>query len=221
MSQSLIDTLGTGERPGCGQTCGVVVGIVTNNQDSAKMGRVRVSFPWLSGDNESWWAHIAAPMAGNGRGVYFLPEVGDQVLVAFAHGDMRSPYIVGALWSGKDAPPTTNDDGQNNIREMKSRSGSIIRFDDTDGKEKIEIIDKTGSNSLTISTSDNSITLACTGRMKLQATGIDISSQEDINIEAQTTMEVQAHATMDIKAVTMDINADATMDIKAAMVNIN
>jgi uncharacterized protein involved in type VI secretion and phage assembly len=215
MSLSLIDTLGTGRQQGCGLTCGVVIGIVTNNQDSAKMGRVRVSFPWLSDDNESWWAHIAAPMAGNGRGVYFLPEVGDQVLVAFAHGDMRSPYIVGALWSGKDAPPATNDDGQNNIREIKSRNGSIIRFDDTDGKEKIEILDKTGSNSLTIATSDNSITLTCNGRMKLQATGIDISSQEDINIEAQTTMNVTSHATM-------QISSDTTMDIKApTMININ
>jgi uncharacterized protein involved in type VI secretion and phage assembly len=214
MSHSLIDTLGTGKQQGCGQTCGVVVGVVTNNQDSAKMGRVRVSFPWLSGDNESWWAHIATPMAGNGRGVYFLPEVGDQVLVAFAHGDVRSPYIVGALWSAKDTPPATNDDGQNNIREMKSRSGHIIRLDDTDGNEKIEILDKTGGNSLTIASSDNSITLTCNGRMKLQATGIDISSQTDINIAAQTTMEVKANATM-------DINAEATMDIKAAMVNIN
>jgi uncharacterized protein involved in type VI secretion and phage assembly len=214
MSHSLIDMLGQGAQQGSGKTYGVAVGIVTNNQDSDKMGRVKVKFPWLSDDQESWWARIATPMAGGSRGVYFLPEVGDEVLVAFEHGDVRFPYVVGSLWNGKDAPPTTNDDGQNNIREMRSRSGHIIRLDDTDGDEKIEILDKTGNNSLTIASSDNSITLTCNGRMKLQAMGIDISSQTDVNIEAQTTMDVKAGATM-------DINADATMDIKATMVNIN
>jgi len=214
MSQSLIDTLAPATGQGSGKTYGVVVGIVTNNQDPDKMGRVKVKFPWLSDDQESWWARIATPMAGGSRGAYFLPEVDDEVLVAFEHGDMRFPYVVGALWNGKDSPPTTNDDGQNNIREIKSRSGHIIRLDDTNGNEKIEILDKTGSNSLTIASSDNSITLTCNGRMKLQAMGIDISSQTDINIEAQTTMAVKAGATM-------DVNANAIMTIKGAMVKIN
>jgi len=81
------------------------------------MGRVKVKFPWLSDEHESWWARIATPMAGGGRGAYFLPEVNDEVLCAFEHGDVRFPYVVGALWNGKDAPPTTNDDGKNNFRE--------------------------------------------------------------------------------------------------------
>jgi uncharacterized protein involved in type VI secretion and phage assembly len=214
MSHSLIDTLSQGSQHGSGNNYGVAVGIVTNNQDPDKMGRVRVKFPWLSDDQESWWARIATPMAGGKRGVYFLPEVNDEVLVAFEHGDVRFPCVVGALWNGQDAPPTTNDDGQNNIREIKSRSGHIIRLDDTNGNEKIEILDKTGNNSLTIAAADNSITLTCNGRMKLQAMGIDISSQTDINIQAQTTMDISADATM-------DISADATMDISGAMVNIN
>lgn len=214
MGQSLIDMFSPASQQGSAKTYGVVVGIVTNNKDPDKMGRIKVSFPWLADSQESWWARIATPMAGNGRGAYFLPEVNDEVLIAFEHGDMRFPYVVGALWNGKDSPPTTNDDGENNIREIKSRSGHIIRLDDTSGNEKIEIIDKSGGNSLTIASSDNSITLTCTGRMKLQAMGIDISSQADINIEAQTTMSVKAGATM-------DINANATMDIQASMVNIN
>jgi uncharacterized protein involved in type VI secretion and phage assembly len=214
MGHSLVDILKPTSAQGSAKTYGVVVGIVTNNQDPDKMGRVKVSFPWLADGQESWWARIATPMAGNNRGAYFLPEVNDEVLIAFEHGDLRFPYVVGALWNGKDSPPTTNDDGQNNIREIKSRSGHIVRLDDSSGGEKIEIIDKTGGNSLTISSSDNTITLTCTGRMKLQAMGIDISSQADINIQAQSTMSIQADATM-------DINANATMDIKAAMVNIN
>jgi uncharacterized protein involved in type VI secretion and phage assembly len=151
MSTSLIDLLspkqGGANEPG--RFFGVVVGIVTNNQDSGGMARVRVKFPWLSDDNESWWARIAVPMGGNGRGTYFLPEVDDEVLVAFEHGDVRSPYVIGALWNGKDAPPTTNSDGQNNIRVIHSRSGHLIRLDDTNGNEKIEVIDKTGGNKIT------------------------------------------------------------------------
>ena len=215
MGQSLINMLSPGPQQGAaGKTFGVVVGIVTNNQDPDKMGRIKVSFPWLADSQESWWARIATPMAGNSRGMYFLPEVNDEVLIAFEHGDMRFPYVVGALWNGKDAPPTTNDDGQNNLREIKSRSGHIVRLDDTNGAEKIEVIDKTGGNSLTISSSDNTITLTCTGRMKLQAMGIDITSQADINIQAQSTMSIAADATM-------NINSDATMTIQASMVNIN
>ena len=66
-------------------------------------------------------------LAGNLRGFYFLPEVDDEVLVAFEQGDARFPYVVGALWNGKDAPPEKNDDGQNNVRAIKSRSGHVIR----------------------------------------------------------------------------------------------
>src|SRR6185436_4336090 len=105
---------------------GVVVGIVTNNQDPDGMGRVKVKFPWLSDADESFWARAAVPMAGKDRGFYFLPEVDDEVLVAFKHGAARSPYTPGALGNGKDAPPATNDDGKNNVRVIKSRSGHVI-----------------------------------------------------------------------------------------------
>jgi uncharacterized protein involved in type VI secretion and phage assembly len=221
MSTGLLDTL-SGSEKSDSKNYGIVVGIVTNNQDPDKMGRVKVKFPWLSDDQESWWARIATFMAGGKRGGYFLPEVDDEVLVGFEHGDMRFPYILGALWNGKDAPPTTNDDGQNNIREIKSRSGHIIRLDDTSGNEKIEVLDKTGGNSLTIATADNSITITCTGRMKLKAKGIDIISDLDVNIQSQTASTMKAGSTMDIQAqATMNINANATMTIKGALVQIN
>ena len=81
---------------------GVVVGIVTNNQDPDNMHRVKVRFPWLNQDHESNWARVATSMAGNGRGAYFLPEVDDEVLVAFEHGLIDQPYVIGSLWNGKD-----------------------------------------------------------------------------------------------------------------------
>jgi uncharacterized protein involved in type VI secretion and phage assembly len=208
MSNSLIDLLtpknGANEP---GRYFGVVIGVVTNNQDPNNMARVRVKFPWLSDDNESWWARIAVPMGGNGRGTYCLPEVDDEVLVAFEHGDVRSPYVVGALWNGKDAPPTTNSDGKNNIRLIHSRSGHLIRLDDTDGNEKIEIIDKTGGNKITIQSSDNSMNLECTGKMTLHASeGIEMTSDADIKITANSTMDIEATAPMTIKGATVSIN---------------
>lgn len=207
MSNSLIDLLSPENAQKTGRMYGVVMGLVTNNQDPEKMGRVRVKFPWLSDDHESWWARIAAPMAGGGRGIYFLPEVNDEVLIGFEHGDVRFPYVLGALWNGQDAPPTTNDDGKNNIRVVHSRSGHLIRLDDTDGDEKIEIIDKTGNNSITIKSSDNSISITCEGKLKLHATGgIEITSEADIKIQASTSMDIKAGADLNIKGAVVNIN---------------
>src|SRR5262249_11123879 len=132
---------------------GLVVGVVTNNQDPDNLGRVKVRFPWLSDSAESHWARIAAP-----RGTYFLPEVDDEVLIAFEHGDPRFPYVLGVLWNGQDAPPTTNSDGKNNLRLIKSRSGHVIKLNDEDGKETIEIIDKKGKNRIVIDTAKDTLT---------------------------------------------------------------
>ena len=87
MNAGLLELLniGSGQNDD-GRITGVVLGIVTNNNDPDKLGRVKVRFPWLSGSTESHWARVATPMAGNGRGLYFLPEVDDEVLVLFERG---------------------------------------------------------------------------------------------------------------------------------------
>jgi uncharacterized protein involved in type VI secretion and phage assembly len=115
---------------------GVMVGIVTDNQDPEGLGRVRVRFPWLSQDDASHWARIAVGMAGKDRGMFFLPEVDDEVLVAFEHGRPEYAYVLGALWNGKDTPPTANADGKNNLRMLRSRSGHEIVLDDTVGPRR-------------------------------------------------------------------------------------
>ncbi|MCK4734088.1 MAG: hypothetical protein KAT65_16670, partial [Methanophagales archaeon] len=124
-----------------GQFYGVFIGLVTNNEDDEKRGRVKVEFPWRGNSNESNWARVATVMAGKDRGTFFLPEVDDEVLVAFDRGDINHPYVIGSLWNGVDTPPETNADGKNNIRKIKSRSGHEIIFDDNhkQKKEKIEI----------------------------------------------------------------------------------
>ncbi|MEW6733654.1 MAG: phage baseplate assembly protein V [Acidobacteriota bacterium] len=194
---------------------GVVIGIVTNNQDPEGLGRVKVKFPWLSENNESNWARIVAPMAGNGFGVYFLPEQKDEVLVAFEQGDLRYPFILGVLWNGQDHPPEKNQDGKNNIRVIKSRSGHTVRLIDEDGKEKIEIIDKSSKNSITIDTANNTIKIASDkditlsasqGTITLDAQQIAIKSSKQTNVEATGKLALKANQTLDIKGTRVNIN---------------
>ncbi|MFK0735476.1 MAG: phage baseplate assembly protein V [Gloeotrichia echinulata IR180] len=185
---------------------GVVIGIVTNNQDPEKFGRVKVKFPWLSDDDESYWARIATPMAGKQMGIYFLPEVDDEVLVVFEQGDMNFPYIIGGLWNGEDRPPLTNENLKNNVRLIKSRSGHVIRLNDEKGKETIEIIDKSNNNKLVFDTTTNTITIqtdkdiklsAPKGTISLDAKEIKINSSCNTNITAgKPGMNITAIGTM-------------------------
>jgi uncharacterized protein involved in type VI secretion and phage assembly len=195
---------------------GVAVGIVTNNKDPENLGRVRVKFPWFSDDDESQWARIATFMAGKNRGALFLPEVDDEVLVAFEHGDMRRPYIIGALWNGVDTPPQEfANDGKNNLRVIKSRSGHLIKLDDTDGAEKIEVIDKSGKNSIVIDAKENTITItsdkdivlkAAKGKISLQSKEIELKSTSGAKIQAGSQMTLQASGTMTVKGSVVNIN---------------
>lgn len=192
----------------------IAVGLVTNNQDPDGLGRVKVKYPWLGDNDESYWARLVVPMAGNDRGTWFLPEVDDEVLLGFEQGSIDHPYVLGALWNGVDKPPDSNQDGKNNHRVIKSRSGHILRFDDTDGAEKIEVIDKTGNNRITISSADNSlsleasgdITLKAQGKVKISGTGVEITS------EAGCSMKANAN---------VDVNASAQLNLKGSLVNLN
>ena len=218
---SLYDLLSTGKQGAGGNVTGVAVGIVTNNKDPEGMGRVKVKFPWRESEDESFWARIATLMAGKDRGSFFLPEVGDEVLVAFEQNDINYPFVLGALWNGKDTPPETNQDGKNNIKKIKSRSGHEIIFDDnseqkkekveihtkaghsvilddSSGAEKIEIKDKTGSNSIVIDSAQNSMTLESSTKLKIKS--------QTIEIESGTTMTIKAGATLTIKGSLVQIN---------------
>lgn len=198
-----------------GRYYGVVVGIVTNNHDPDDMHRVKVRFPWLNQDDESNWARVAAIMAGNGRGAYFLPEVDDEVLVAFEHGSVEHPFVIGSLWNGKDVAHESNSDGRNDNRGFKSRSGHVVRLCDSDGQEKIEIIDKTGHNRIVISASDNAIAIEAqgdisirsqTGKLTLEAVGVEINSHADVKVQAATTVDMTANAPMNLKAAVINLN---------------
>jgi uncharacterized protein involved in type VI secretion and phage assembly len=200
---------------------GAVTGIVTNNKDEDGLGRVKIEFPWLSEDSEGDWVRVVSFMAGKERGGFFLPEVGDEVLVVFEHGDVDYPYVIGALWSSEDIPPETNQDGKNNIKKITSRSGHEIIFnddgeqqkekleihtkaghkiilDDSAGQEKIDIIDKTESNKITIDSAQNSINIESAMQLKIKSQTIDI--------EAGAMMTIKAGATLTIEGTLVKIN---------------
>lgn len=194
---------------------GVVTGTVTDNKDPDNLGKIKVKFPWLPTQDESYWAKMVTPMAGKERGIYFLPEVGDEVLVIFENGDIRNPYILGGVWSKDTPPPANNSDGKNNRRLIKSRSGHIITLNDEKGKETIEIVDKSQKNQIVIDTSKNTITItsekditlsATQGKIKLEAQSLEIKTSADTKIEASAGVDIKASATMNLKGATINLN---------------
>lgn len=128
--------------------CGVYYAIVTQNKDEEQgVARIKVRFPWMPGgdSDQAHWAVLAVPMEGGQFGTYTLPEIDDTVLVAFLHGDIRRPVVIGGIWNSKDTPPEVNENGKNDFRFIKSRSGHRMLLDDS-SKVKVVLTDKTNTN---------------------------------------------------------------------------
>ena len=118
---------------------GAVVGIVEDNQDPSGMHRVKVRFP-VDSDVQSSWVRMTSPMAGEGRGLVMLPDVGTEVVMLYCYRSL-APVIIGAVYNGSDDPPEPyrNSDGNNDRRVLWSRSGNMVDFDDTPDHEKVGI----------------------------------------------------------------------------------
>ncbi|SFR65155.1 phage baseplate assembly protein V [Halogeometricum limi] len=182
---------------------GVTVGLVTDNEDPEGLGRVRVTTTCL-GDDVSHWAPIAVPMAGAERGTYFLPEPDEEVLVAFQDGDVEFPFVVGSLWNLEEKPPASNDDGKNDVRLVRSRSGHELRFDDGDdgaveitsaggnrirlsdesGSETVTIADASGENTIEIATSDGAVSIGGAAKVALSAPMLELAADGNIDVQA-------------------------------------
>jgi uncharacterized protein involved in type VI secretion and phage assembly len=218
---TLLDLLTGPSEPAarCARVYGAVVGIVTNNQDPDGLGRVKVRFPWLSPDEESHWARVATFMAGKARGGWFLPEVDDEVIVVFEHGDVRFPFVVGALWNGVDTAPYDNGDGKNDVRAVTSRSGHEVIFDDNDQKGRLEIHTKAGHRILLDDSSGSEKLLVedKSGNNKIEMDSV----QGSIAVTAQTKLSLKA-SMIEVEAdTTLNLKAGATLEIQGALVKIN
>ncbi|MGQ4330377.1 phage baseplate assembly protein V [Streptomyces hayashii] len=156
---------------------GVVVAVVEDNHEVAAVppktpiGRVKVSFPGLSDRFTSCWAPCANPTAGDGTGLYWLPEIGDQVLVAFELGDLGKPYVIGGLWNTGRPPPATNTDGTNSTRVIRSRSGHTITFDDSREGGKLVIEDGGQGSTIVLDAADGSLSISAARDLRITAGG--------------------------------------------------
>lgn len=177
---------------------GVFAAIVSDVVDPDDQGRVRVRLPWSpdpSGQRYEAWARLATMMAGDKRGTWFIPDVGDEVLVAFESGDPRRPYVLGALWNGKDAPPESMDSGgKNDIKTICSRNGVIVTFDDTGGRESLtlktpggqEIVLKDGPGVIEARDSNGN-------SVEMKAGGITVTASAKVDVSA-SVLEISAGA---------------------------
>jgi uncharacterized protein involved in type VI secretion and phage assembly len=185
-----------------GRWYGVYPALVTDLRDPDGQGRVKIKLPWVpdTGDKSyEVWARLATFMAGNNRGSWFIPDVGDEVLVAFEGGDTRRPYVIGALWNGKDAPPQSMDGaGQNNLKVLRSRNGVKITLDDTTGKETM-ILETPGGQKITLQDTPPSIEVVdSTGNsIKLEPDGITVNAPGQVTITASMVQVTASMVTVD------------------------
>lgn len=227
---------------------GLTVGIVTDNNDPDKLGRIKVKFPLLYDEQRgcelsSDWVRMLGCGAGDRRGMLFLPEVNDEVVVAFGQGDLNAAFILGALWNGLDKPPTPAGqlvDGSGKVvkRVIYSRTGHYIMLDDSDADSGISIVDKKG-NKLVFKAQDNSLTvetagpitlktkgnfalevggnasLKATGNFAIEANG-NLTFKANGNLKAESTGQAELSGTSGAK-----LTSSAIVDIKGAMINLN
>lgn len=193
---------------------GLHYGIVCQNKDPDNLNRIKVRFPWLdNGDtDQSHWAQLLTPMEGKKFGWYTVPDIDDVVAVVFIAGDINQPVIMGGVWSTPDPSPEPNEDGANNFRGYRSRTGHRLVFDDSKGGTKLWFADKTTKLQVGIGkfAKDGAGPNVCAVWKPPMAgdSGISVSSMEG-------KMEITAKTKLSIKGQNVKINAKTTIDIKA------
>ena len=179
-----------------GRWYGVFPALVTDIKDPDGQGRVRISLPWSpdpQGAACELWARLATLMGGNNRGSWFIPDVNDEVLVAFEGGDPRRPYVLGGLWNGKDTPPESMDGaGDNHKKVIRSRNGVQITIDDQDGEENL-ILETPGGQKVTLKDGPGSVEIVDSNgnSVRFEAAGITFNTSGRFSLTA-STVEITA-----------------------------
>ncbi|HEU5003793.1 MAG TPA: VgrG-related protein [Actinomycetota bacterium] len=219
---------------------GVVQAIVTNAKDPENQCRVKLKFPWLDDTYESDWARVAQISAGNGYGAVLVPEVGDEVLVAFEQGDSRRPYVLAGLYNGVDKPPTgsvpTIDDASGKVqrRDFFSRTHHRLSFTEKEGTDD-GILLQTGDSKYIVKLSknnqkltinaDGTIEIECKGApgdIKITAAGnLDLKGRQ-VSIKADSGVSIDGGGgNVEIKGVQLKANGTAQVTVQGATISIN
>ena len=188
-------------------------------------GRVKVKFPTLTEDHTSHWARVVSLGAANQRGFDCLPEINDEVLIAFEHGDIHRPYVLGGVWNGKDAPPAAVKDSVQNgkvrLRTLKTRTGHQLQFVEEDkGMSQAGVyIETKGGHQIRLNDSQQLIEIETKGGHKVSLndrTGnVSFSSTVSMNLDATSTISTKAGAAVSTKAATVDTTAAASLSMKS------
>jgi len=186
-----------------GRWYGVVPAVVSDIKDPDGQGRVKVKLPWSpdggGGNGYEAWARMATLFGGPDRGSWFIPDVDDEVLVAFEHGDPRRPYVLGGLWNGRDSPPEKMDgSGKNNKKTIRSRNGVKVTLDDQDGQEKL-ILETPGGQKVTLKDGPGSLVLEDSNgnSVKLETAGITVTASAKVTINASQVAVSAGMVTVD------------------------
>ena len=168
---------------------GVYPALVSDIKDPDNQGRVKITLPWSpdsGADTYEAWARLSTFMAGNNRGSWFVPDVNDEVLVAFESGDARRPYVIGALWNGRDSPPESMDgSGKNDKKVLRSRNGVTVTLDDRNGQEQLTL-ETPGGQTLTMKDGPGKIELsdANGNTVTLDSAGITVTASAAVKVNA-------------------------------------
>jgi uncharacterized protein involved in type VI secretion and phage assembly len=195
-----------------------VVGVVTNNNDPEQRGRVRVKYPSLSDSEESAWARVATPSTGNQRGFLMLPQVDEEVIVGFEHGDTRRPIVLGSTFNGRDKP---------GAELYQNRDGSLAVVSNEKihlhSKKDFEI--KSDQNMVVEITQDEKVKVS--GNATHESTGNNNMKAQQFTVEAGSSMTVkgmsvtvEASASLTLKGATVDIQGSGPVNIKGAVINL-
>jgi uncharacterized protein involved in type VI secretion and phage assembly len=175
---------------------------VTDIKDPDNQGRVKLRLPWLpdtAGATCELWARLATLMAGNNRGSWFIPDVGDEVLVAFEAGEPHRPYVIGALWNGQDAPPERMDgSGRNELKVLRSRNGVKITLDDADGREQF-LVETPGGQKITLKDGPGAVLVedGNGNSVKLESAGITLTASAKVTVNASQVAISASMVTVD------------------------
>lgn len=209
--RSLTGVFGGATTPPEPRVPGVAIAIVTDNADPQEMGRVRVKYPWLADDAESWWARVVMPGAGAGYGMVWIPQVGDEVLVAFEQGDVSRPLVLGGLWNGQDPAPFHNsehlDSGSVTYCGFVSRTGHQIAFWESSDDSSIQLLTTGGAMDLVLDEQNKEFRIKADGKVIIEATGdIEFKTDGAFKVKAQSELSLEAQGQVKVKGATVALN---------------